>query len=71
MEELLAELVNQNASILAALESVSDKLDTLGDIKYAIDSIDGELQWHKDLSAVAQIIKAVEDVTVAVSSIDT
>jgi hypothetical protein len=66
LEELLQTIVEQNESILAVLERIADKLDVLDDIKYSMSSVEDELQWHKDLSTTAQIIKAVESVADAV-----
>lgn len=66
LEELLQTIIKQNESILATLERIAEKLDVLDDITCSMSSVEDELQWHKDLSATAQIIKAVESVADAV-----
>lgn len=80
MKELLQTLVEQNAEILATLERMAEKLDVLDDIRLGIEStdrstdtimdsirsIEGELQWTNNISAVAQIIQSVDYVAAAI-----
>lgn len=74
MNEHLMVLAEQNERILTVLEQISDKLDALSSVEFAVESlsrevgeIKDELQWHKHLSFASQLIASVNGVTEAVS----
>lgn len=68
MEELLSLLLQQNERMLAALESIDEKLDALADIKFAVDNLSNKV----DLLEVLQpgLIHDVTSIRGSVESID-
>ena len=70
MEELLLRLIQQNEKLLDAIESIATRLEVLDSkldsIEVAIcqnlNSINGELDWNTDASAVGQVLKALDSI---------
>ena len=62
MEDSLQEIIEQNNRIIGSLENIERDL---AEVKNHASSVYDELQWHQDLSAVSQIIKAIESVEAA------
>lgn len=63
----IQQAINSLETSIATMESIPAWLGSdISDIKDGISSVHEELQWHKNLSSAAQIIKAVEDVTEAI-----
>ena len=62
MEDSLQEIIEQNNRIIGSLENIERDL---AEVKNHASSVNDELQWHQDLSAVSQIIKAIESVEAA------
>jgi hypothetical protein len=67
MEEINM-LIEQNASILAVLERIADKLEVLDEVKSAVESIDGEVGSID--RAIGSIEIDVESIGQAVGSIN-
>ena len=61
-------------STLELIESRSDSIDVLSSdvssIKFSIESLQEDLQWHKELSFAKQLIDAVESVSDAVQKLE-
>lgn len=75
--ESIDDKLNAISDIHSTLESIESKVDSdpslasdVMSIKFAVESMQQELQWHKDLSFAKQLIGAVENVTDAVQHLD-